>query len=179
MHCLMKAWHDNEYAIKSWLIKQTGNQDQAQDLLQDIFIKALQHKQVFCRIEDAKSWLFKIAHNCFIDSYRKSKLRITVPELEVEDKTQGDSQDNATLMTDLQHCMTRVILELDEDDQEIIELCDIQGMKQTKYAQLKQLSLTATKSRIQRARKRLRRRMVSACQVKFEHNKVCSFTLRK
>ena len=183
MRCLMKAWHDNEYAIKNWLIKQTGNQDQAQDLLQDIFIKALQHKQVFCRIDDAKSWLFKIAHNCFIDSYRKSKLRITVPELEVEDKAQvneqSNQQGNTTPLTELQHCMSRVILELDEDDKEIIELCDIQGMKQTKYAQLKQLSLTATKSRIQRARKRLRRRMVSACQVKFEHNKVCSFTLRK
>jgi len=175
MRCLMKAWHDNEYAIKSWLIKQTGNQDQAQDLLQDTFIKALQHKQVFCTIDDAKSWLFKIARNCFIDSYRKSKSRITLPELEVEEQQQDDS----TSLTDLQQCMMRVIVELDNDDKEIIELCDMQGMPQADYAQLKQLSLSATKSRIQRVRKKLRQQMVSACQVKFDHNKVCCFTPRK
>lgn len=174
----MNAWHENEQLIKNWLIKQTGNQDQAQDLLQDLFIKAMQHKDIFCSNDDAKSWLFKVAKNGFIDSYRKSKNKtLALPQDDNIEYTK--TEDNSPPLIDLQQCLTRVILELDEDDKEIIELCDMQGMHQADYAQLKQLSLSATKSRIQRARKKLRQQMVTACKVQFDHNKVCSFTPRK
>jgi RNA polymerase sigma-70 factor (ECF subfamily) len=55
----------------------------------------------------------------------------------------------------------------------------MQGLHQADYAQLNQLSLSATKSRLLRARKKLREQMVTACKVKFEENKVCCFTPRK
>lgn len=178
MRCLMNAWHENEQLIKNWLIKQTGHHDQAQDLLQDLFIKAVQHKNIFCTNDDAKSWLFKVAKNGFIDHYRKSKNQmLALPQGDNIEDTK--TEDNSSPLIDLQQCLTRVILELDEDDKEIIELCDIQGMHQADYAQLKRLSLSATKSRIQRARKKLRQKMVTACKIQFAHNKVCSFTPRK
>ena len=176
MHCLMNAWHENETVLKNWLIKQTGNHDQAQDLLQDVFIKAMQHKTVFCTIDNAKSWLFKVAKNSLIDSYRKSKGEVLTLVDDVEDK--GDEQD-VTPVSDLEQCLTRVILELDDDDKEIIELCDICGMHQADYADQKNISLTATKSRIQRARKKLRQQMILSCNVQFDQDKVCCFTPRK
>jgi RNA polymerase sigma-70 factor, ECF subfamily len=176
VRCLMEAWHDNEPQIKSWLIKQTGHQDKAQDLLQDLFIKAMQHKDIFCTTEDAKSWLFKVAKNTLIDYYRKTKFPVDILPDNIEEKS---IEENADSLTDLQHCLLRVLLELDETDKDIIEQCDMQGLHQADYAQLNQLSLSATKSRLLRARKKLREQMVTACKVKFEENKVCCFTPRK
>ena len=178
MHCLMTAWHENEILLKNWLIKQTGNYDQAQDLLQDVFIKAMKHKDVFCRIENAKSWLFTVAKNSFIDSYRKSKGEGQSILDGIEDFHSDDKEDSAPI-SDLEQCLSRVILELEYDDKDIIEHCDIQGMSQGDYAQNKKLSLSATKSRIQRARKKLRQQMILSCNVQFDQDKVCCFTPRK
>lgn len=173
LHCLMAAWDENEQAIKNWLLKKTGDRDLAQDILQDLFVKALQNKERFCTLRDAKSWLFRVAQNSVIDNYRKSKLEIgsVCCEPEEEGKTPP--------VVSLQQCLNRVISELDEDDKELIELCDMQGLSQADYAGMKGLSLSATKSRIQRARKKLRKQMIASCNVKFDQHGVCCFTPRK
>ena len=67
-----------------------------------------------------------------------------------------------------QACLHRVLSELDPQDREAIQLCDLQGMEQGDFARLKNLSLPAAKSRVQRARKRMRERMTTACQVSFD-----------
>ncbi len=169
----MAAWDENEQAIKSWLVKKTGDHDQAQDLLQDIFIKALQNKERFCTLTHAKSWLFTIAKNSMIDSYRQAKLEIGSVCSEAAE------EDLHAPIVNLQQCLLRVLCELDENDKDIIERCDMQGLSQIEYAQSRGLSLTATKSRVQRARKKLREQMISSCNVKFDQQGVSSFTPRK
>lgn len=49
-----------------------------------------------------------------------------------------------------------------------ITLCDLQGMPQAEYAQLKGLGLSAAKSRVQRARQRLREQMTQVCRVQLD-----------
>jgi RNA polymerase sigma-70 factor (ECF subfamily) len=169
----MKAWNENEQAIKNWLLKKTGDSDLTQDLLQDLFIKALQNKERFCTLTDAKSWLFRVAQNSVIDIYRKTKLERGRVSYELDD----EKKDSPVIK--LQQCLIRVISELDGDDKEVIEQCDMQGVSQADYAHMKGLSLSATKSRIQRARKKLRQKMIISCNVQFDQNKVCCFTPRK
>ncbi|PKO50167.1 MAG: RNA polymerase subunit sigma-70, partial [Betaproteobacteria bacterium HGW-Betaproteobacteria-21] len=60
-----------------------------------------------------------------------------------------------------------------------IELCDIEGLTQQAFANRMGLTLAAAKSRIQRARTRLRARMTEACKVRFDAaGKVCCYTAR-
>ncbi|WP_413698747.1 sigma-70 family RNA polymerase sigma factor [Psychromonas sp. KJ10-10] len=172
MHCLMTAWNENEQLVKNWLLKQTADKDLTQDLLQDLFIKAMKNKERFCELDDAKSWLFKVAKNTLIDDFRKTKLEIGEVYNEFED------ENIETPLVNLQQCLIRVISELDEEDKNIIEQCDMFGLSQQEYAQKHHLSLPATKSRIQRARKKLRQQMVTSCNVQFSENKVCCFTPR-
>ena len=58
-----------------------------------------------------------------------------------------------------------MLSELSASDREAITLCDLQGMAQADFARAKGLSLSAAKSRVQRARVRLRAQMSVACQV--------------
>lgn len=169
----MTAWDENEQALKNWLLKKTGDRDQAQDLLQDLFIKALQNKERFCTLSDARSWLFRMARNSAIDLYRKSQLETGSVCSELVE------EDTATPLVNLQQCLIRVLSELPEDDREVIEQCDMQGVSQIDYARIRGLSVSAAKSRIQRARKKLREQMITSCDVKFDQQGICSFTPRK
>ncbi|MCK5818886.1 MAG: sigma-70 family RNA polymerase sigma factor [Psychromonas sp.] len=163
MDCLMNAWQENELPLRKWLLSKTGEPSRVDDLLQDLFIKALQDKERYCRIEDAKSWLFKMAKNSLIDQHRKSLLEMG----EI-----AEENINAPIVN-LQHCLKKVLLELDDDDRHIIDSCDMNGMQQAEFASLNGLSLSATKSRIQRARSKLRDQLVSSCAVKFEGETIC------
>ena len=58
--------------------------------------------------------------------------------------------------------------ELDAQDREAITLCDLEGMAQADYARAKGLTLSAAKSRIQRARVRMKQQMTVAYQVKLD-----------
>lgn len=169
----MAAWNENEQALKNWLMKKTASPDLAQDLLQDLFLKALQNKERFCTLKHAKSWLFTMAKNTLIDSYRKTKLGGKAEYIETIDEQQH------LPIVNLQGCLLRVLSEISVDDRDIIEQCDIQGLPQIEYGQSRGLSLTATKSRIQRARKKLREQMILSCKVEFDQQGVTSFTPRK
>lgn len=52
----------------------------------------------------------------------------------------------------------------------LIEQCDLQGLRQEMYAETQGLTLSAVKSRLLRARQRLRVEIVNNCQVRFDEN---------
>ena len=79
----------------------------------------------------------------------------------------------------LSHCLPRVLSELSAEDREAIVLCDIQGVTQKAFAERLGLSLPAAKSRVQRARLRLRSQLADACQLTFDaEGRVCCFVPR-
>jgi RNA polymerase sigma-70 factor (ECF subfamily) len=60
--------------------------------------------------------------------------------------------------------------ELSVEDGAIVRACDLQGQTQQDFAEAHGLSLSAAKSRLLRSRQRLRDRLTTACQVRFEHD---------
>jgi RNA polymerase sigma-70 factor (ECF subfamily) len=65
-------------------------------------------------------------------------------------------------------CLVRTLRELSDDDAAILQACDLDGQTQRQFADVHGLSLPAAKSRLLRARQRLRERMTTACQIRFE-----------
>ena len=51
MNCLMTAWHRHEAELRAWLRSRTGNPADADDLLQELFLKAMRQDADFCQIE--------------------------------------------------------------------------------------------------------------------------------
>lgn len=162
MNCLTTAWTAHETELRGWLRRRVGNNALADDLLQDLFLKALRQGDRFCAVENARAWLFEVARNTLADH-----LRVARPMVELPDDLATPVDDLETVDT-LTACLPRVLSELSADDRDAITLCDLQGMRQADFAELKGLSLSAAKSRIQRARERLRTQMSQVCQVKVD-----------
>lgn len=173
MNCLSAAWTTHEPELRGWLRHRLGDVAHADDVLQDLFLKALRQGERFCSVKNARAWLFEVARNTLADHLRVARNTVELPDDLVAPTEQTDTVDTLTA------CLPRVLSELSAEDREAITLCDLQGLAQADYARQKDLSLSAAKSRIQRARKRLRDRMTLACQVQIDATgRVCDFVPR-
>ncbi len=159
MKCLNTAWNSHAGELRGWLLHRLGNSALADDLLQDLFLKALRQGDRFCALHNARAWLFEVARNLVADHLRVAHTMVALPEDLVAVPEDVETVDILT------GCLPRVLSELGVADREAITLCDLQGMPQADYAQHIGLSLSAAKSRVQRARIRLRAHMSTACQV--------------
>lgn len=170
MKCLIHAWHSHEGELRRWLISRLGNPADAEDLLQDVFEKAMLQGERFCSVENARAWLFRVARNALVDRYRMQRDQVELPE------NMAAIEDESEAVDELSECLPRVLSELSDEDREVITLCDLDGISQQRFAELKGISLPAAKSRIQRARKRMRQQLEIGCQVQLdETGNVCCF----
>ena len=172
--CLMQAWANHEAGLRAWLIHQLHDRAHAEDLLQDVFLKAMRQGKHFCSLANARAWLFEVTRNTVADQLRRARETIELPE------DLAAEQEALPAVDGLMACLPRVLGELSEEDRDAITRCDLEGMSQADYAALLGISLPGAKSRVQRARTRLKARLTEACKVRLDtQGKVCCFTQRR
>lgn len=174
MNCLTTAWTAHAAELRGWLRHRVNNPALADDLLQDLFLKALRQGERFCDLNNARAWLFEVARKLLADHLRVAHHMVDLPE---DLAAQTDDTDTVDTLT---ACLPRVLSELSIEDREAITLCDLQGLAQADFAQLQGLSLSAAKSRVQRARVRLRTHLSQVCQVQMDDGgRVSDFVPRR
>lgn len=166
LNTLLPAWSRHEAELRRWLAARLPVRSEVDDVLQDVFLKAMTQARRFDRIEHPRAWLYEIARNTLIDRLRSAQTMASMPvDL---DALPAPAEAAETVDVLAQACLPRVLSELSAQDREAITLCDLEGMPQAEFARLTGLSLSAAKSRVQRARQRMRDRMTQACQVRFD-----------
>lgn len=173
MQTLTELWHAHERELRGWLLHHTGDPALCDDLLQDVFLRAMRHRADLETLRNGRAWLFEVARNRLTDHFRRTRHAVPLPDDLPAQETLPAPVDS------LARCLPRVLGELSAEDREVIERCDLGGLSQQAYADQLGISLAAAKSRVQRARKRLRARLATACQVRFdEAGRVCCFVPR-
>ncbi len=162
MNCLTNAWALHEPELRGWARHRLGSAEDAEDLLQDLFLKALRQGERFCTVHNARAWFFEVARNTLADRLRVHRDTLELPANLANTVEETDTVDKLTA------CLPRVLSELADADREAITLCDLQGMPQAEFAQRKGLTLSAAKSRLQRARARMKQQMTLICQVQID-----------
>jgi RNA polymerase sigma-70 factor (ECF subfamily) len=162
MNCLKDAWSLHEPELRGWARHRLGNAEDAEDLLQDLFLKALRQGERFCSVHNARAWLFEVARNTLADRLRVARTTVELPDDLASPVSEVEAVDS------LSACLPRVLSELSAEDREAITLCDLQGLAQADYAKAKGMTLSAAKSRVQRARMRMKQHMTAACQVQLD-----------
>jgi RNA polymerase sigma-70 factor, ECF subfamily len=163
MKCIADAWTRYEHELHGFVRCRTADAQEANDLVQEVFLRAMRREFGLCGIDNPRAWLFRVARNLLIDRYRLDK-----EEFSLDEANYCLPEDIPTAVDDLSYCLPRVLSELAPDDRQCITLCDIEGWPQQALADHLGLTLPAAKSRLQRARKRLKAQLVNACQVQFD-----------
>jgi len=164
--CVTRAWRDHATELQRWLRHQLGDDAAADDMLQEVFVKALRQGSGFCQVDQPRAWLYQVARHALID--RARRMRPTEPLERHAPALVAPVADPPEPMQALAGCLARVLAELSADDATILRACDLEGQSQRIYAQAHGLTLPATKARLRRARLRLRERLTEVCRVRFD-----------
>lgn len=123
--CLMQAWGAHQAELRGWLRQRLPDTATAQDLLQDVFLKALRQGQAFCGVTNARAWLFEVTRNTLTDHLRRQHPTEHWTEAELDSLPQP--AEPVAVVDQLTGCLRRVLAELDEADADIIRQCDLNG----------------------------------------------------
>ena len=155
------GYADTLYNLARYL---TGNQPDAEDLVQETYARALGAAGQFTRGSNLKAWLFRILRNTFISMYRRQRNNPTVGGLDTVDPTaQGPSQEHF-LLDDMEldrlrnvvgEEIERALMSLTEEARTVI-LLDLEGLTEVEAAQVLDCAVGTVKSRLSRARAALR-----------------------
>ena len=159
-----------------------GDDDAAQDAAQDAFISAFQSIKSF-RGGSFKAWILRTVTNACLDELRRQKRKPTT-QLEPE-TSDGDEMDSPKWLADpnmtpaqhaeadeLEHAIQHCLDALPTEFRTAVVLADVQGMDYVEVAAVSKIPVGTVKSRIARARLRLRE-----CLRSFEELLPSSFRL--
>ncbi|WP_028325471.1 sigma-70 family RNA polymerase sigma factor [Desulfatirhabdium butyrativorans] len=162
--CVLGAWQAHEKEIRAYLDHQVSDPMAADDLLHEVFLKAMKRGAGFCELNNPRAWLFQVTRTTLIDHARLAKPFVEIPE----DLPMPDAEEEHPAVDDLKDCLGSNLVHLSDDDRAIVEACDLQGMTVRAFAERHGLGLAAAKSRLLRARRRLRDLLVQNCHVRFD-----------
>lgn len=166
---LVDRYSSDLYAL---LYRLTSNAEEASDLTQDTFLRALRSIRSFRGDAELKTWLFRIAINESRNRFRWWKRRRRDVTISL-DATIGESgtafsdtlsdnsisPEDAALTREREYAITAALGEIGEVYREAIILCDIEGMSYDETAAALGIGIGTVKSRISRGREELRRRL--------------------
>ena len=155
-------------SLKTFAYHLTYNDTEADDLVQETFMKAYRFIDKYREGTNAKAWLFKILKNAYINSYRKKSKRPVQVDYEEIVAYHDTDDDRITGYMDLrqeifQYMMgdevTNAINSLPLDFRTVILLCDIEGFTYEEIASIIDVPIGTVRSRLFRARNMLKEKL--------------------
>ncbi len=157
-------------ALYNFAFRLTLDEDDANDLVQETYLKAYRFFDYFEQGTNAKAWLFRILKNSFINDFRrKSKQPAKVDYSEIEgyynsEDVESDA-DAGGSTTDMRAQVTQELIgdevakalnTLPIDFRTVIILCDLEGFTYEEMAKILDIPIGTVRSRLHRARQSLK-----------------------
>lgn len=150
---ISSLWLEYKNGLKYYIFKKVKNEEIANDLSHEVLMKVYNSCCSSVNIKNVRSWMFQIAHNTTIDYLKKqNKFTDNVPE--------NYDNDDYDVYQEANEIVKPLMQLLPEKYAIPLQLSEIEELKQKEVAQKLNLSLTATKSRIQRARNLLKEKII-------------------
>jgi RNA polymerase sigma-70 factor (ECF subfamily) len=128
--------------------RMTGRHELAQDLTQETYFRVVRRLAAGTQLRNEAAYLFQIAHHAFVDCWRTTA---AAPPIEgLVDIISGDPPQRAALI------LQEALETLPERDRETFVLREVDGLGYAEIAALHEATLESVRSRLRRARARLR-----------------------
>src|SRR5690349_9250196 len=160
-------------ALQTFAYHLTYNQEDADDLVQETYLKAYRFIDKYDEGTNAKAWLFKILKKAYINEYRKKVKQPTKVDYEEIVAYHDTDDDHISGYSDLReeiflHMMgdevTSAINSLPIDFRTVILLCDIEGFTYEEIASIIDVPIGTVRSRLFRARNLLKEKLTAYAQ---------------
>jgi RNA polymerase sigma-70 factor (ECF subfamily) len=171
-----QVWTAMRNDLGGFFRRRSADPHTVDDLIAETFLRVHSGLDSVRDDERVDAWVWRVARSVLADHRRRLRGEaLDTPEL-VEDAPQDEQNFNAEVNSWLESFLGA---QLTEEHRQAVELADVQGLAQAQIAEQLGLSLTATKSRIQRGRERLRELVAACCHVEFDkHQNVVSYQRR-
>ena len=161
-----QVWNTFHASLFQFIRTRVTNEATAEDVLQDVFVKI--HQQIGS-LKDARkleSRLYQITRNTLIDYYRSKRSTVTLEDseaLQIPDEMPDDD-----IVSDLLPSVRAMVNSLPEQDKQALVLTEYQGLTQKELGERLGLSFSGAKSRVQRARERLKHHLLACCHFEID-----------
>lgn len=156
-------WREFSGPLLRFLRARVRSATDADDLLQAVFLKVQRGLPSLRDAGKLQGWIYQIARHAVIDFYRRRRPEEPVSELpELAESLDGEDE------VDLRPAIRRMVAALPPDFRDAIVLTEFQGVSQIELAERLGLSVSGAKSRVQRARARLRLMLDECCHFEFD-----------
>lgn len=148
-------------------MKMTRNPQDAQDLVQETFLKAYSAFASFEEGTNLKAWLYRIMTNSYINTYRKKQRQPFLGAVEELEDWQLGGAESTTAMSSRSaeaeaidrtpdSVVTRALNDLAEDFRMAVYLADVEGFSYQEIADIQEVPIGTVMSRLHRGRAKLR-----------------------
>jgi RNA polymerase sigma-70 factor (ECF subfamily) len=161
---LEPIWEQYCCRLLAFIRSRVSDDNEAEDILQDVFLRVHNHLCCLPPPEKMESWVYQIARNLIIDFYRRRRETVELtpdfvaesdfPEVDVESSLAGS--------------LRETIDSLPEPYREALLLTEYQGISQVELSKRLGISISGAKSRVQRAREKLRDLILDCCHVELD-----------
>ncbi|MER3523382.1 MAG: RNA polymerase subunit sigma [Ignavibacteria bacterium] len=155
--------------LYNYALRMTYKSADAEDLVQETFLKAFRFWESYEKGTNIRAWLFKIMKNAYINRYRKEKKEPETVEYDEVENFYNSVRETAVESSDLQETLynnlleddvATAIAELPEDFRTVVILCDLEGLTYEEVAEFVDCPIGTVRSRLHRGRKLLRAKLM-------------------
>ncbi|MGI9530273.1 sigma-70 family RNA polymerase sigma factor [Lutimonas sp.] len=150
--------------LKSYISGKVKDKSMAEDIVQEVMIKLIESQQKGKEIINIKAWLFQVSRNTIYDYFNKNNIAYNL------DNDWNLTEESSSEMSNIlaEDYVIPMIELLPKEYATPLMLSDIDKIPQKEIARQLDLELSATKMRIQRARKKLRNQFVECCHLDYD-----------
>ncbi|MET0556819.1 MAG: sigma-70 family RNA polymerase sigma factor [Vicinamibacteria bacterium] len=162
-------WSELRRRLRAFVARRIANRADADDVVQRVFLQLHRSLADIRSGETVRAWLYTTARRAIADHHRAGARRREVAsgdalDLERLEASAAPRPDDGA-RAEVASCLAPVVERLDRNDREAITLIEIHGLRLADAAARSGLSLPGMKSRVQRARRRLRTAVLACCRL--------------
>lgn len=132
------------------------NSDEAQDVVQEVFLKLWQKKDALHTIENIEAFAMRMTYNQCIDTVRKKRMYAMNEKTEKTLESNGNSETDRLEWSDTAGQIKKLIMQLPEQQQTTILLRDVENYEYNEIAEITGLTENALRVNLSRARKKVK-----------------------
>ncbi len=158
-------WVETSQRIRNFIRGRVVDDATADDLLQEVFIRVHQNMARLKDTERLESWIYQITRHVIIDHYRSRRNESAISEVLADP---SDLFVEPDAVDELAGSMRQMVQALPEPYRQALLLTEFEGLSQQELADRLGISLSGAKSRVQRARQKIKDELLTCCHFEFD-----------